>query len=213
MNLRFQTHWQDALARMAPPWRRARQAYQALAPRERRLVCAAAALAACTLTYGVLLEPAAKTVSTLQDQLPELRTQAAIVTALSSQAIAQRRSSKRTQPTLPERSEISASLAAAGLAAPQWSIDPPASTPSTGSSAGALSITLQAAPASAVLRWIDTIAFDWGLTVKQLELTRATNAGGRPLPGLVNGSVTVNTPSPDSAAVGAPAPSPTAIKR
>ncbi len=201
MNTRLRTHWQGAAARMAPPWRLVQKKYQALAPRERRLVCGAVALAVCALSYAVLLEPAAKTISALQGQLPELRAQAATVTALSSQAIAQRRSSKRVQPTMPERHELAASLEAAGLSAAQWSFDVSASAPSTAS----LSITLQAAGATAVLRWIDTIAFDWGLTVKQLELTRATNAGGRPLPGLVNGSVTLNTLPPGSAAVGTPA--------
>lgn len=205
MSSRLHTHWQLAQTRLAPSMRRARQKYHALAPRERRLVCAATALATCVLVYAVLLEPAAKTISTLQRQLPELRAQTATVTALSAQAMAQRRSSRNTQPTLPERDELAASLVAAGLASPQWSIETPSSS-AAGSTPSPLTITLKAAPASAVLRWIDAIAFDWGLTIKELDLTRAVNAGGRPLPGLVNGTLVLNVTPPDSAKKGASGP-------
>jgi general secretion pathway protein M len=56
-------------------------------------------------------------------------------------------------------------------------------------------LTLAQAPASALLRWLDGAARDWGLAVQQADLARAANAYGRPLPGLVNGKVVLTPPA------------------
>jgi general secretion pathway protein M len=45
-----------------------------------------------------------------------------------------------------------------------------------------------------LLRWLDGAARDWGLAVKEVQLTRAANVNGRPLPGLVNGKVSLMAP-------------------
>lgn len=55
-------------------------------------------------------------------------------------------------------------------------------------------LTLKQAPSSALLRWLDGAARDWGLAVKEVQLTRAANVNGRPLPGLVNGKVSLAAP-------------------
>lgn len=42
-----------------------------------------------------------------------------------------------------------------------------------------------------LMNWLDGASRDWGLTVAGAELERAANPHGRPLPGLVNGRVTL----------------------
>ncbi|MNW19137.1 hypothetical protein D3C71_2189920 [compost metagenome] len=44
------------------------------------------------------------------------------------------------------------------------------------------------------MRWLDGAGRDWGLAIAQVDLTRAANANGRPLPGLVNGKVVLIAP-------------------
>ena len=54
------------------------------------------------------------------------------------------------------------------------------------------------------MNWLDGASRDWGLTVAGAELERAANPHGRPLPGLVNGRVTLRPP-PDRRPDGLPA--------
>ncbi|RBL80128.1 hypothetical protein DDE05_53445 [Streptomyces cavourensis] len=76
----------------------------------------------------------------------------------------------------------------AGLPADHWKLDHPGQGDS-------VTLALTDIPSSALLRWLENAAGDWGLTVKDVDLTRAANANGRPLPGLVNGSLTLALPA------------------
>ena len=55
----------------------------------------------------------------------------------------------------------------------------------------ALVLIVRQAPSSVLMNWLDGASRDWGLTVAGAELERAANPHGRPLPGLVNGRVTL----------------------
>lgn len=186
---RLRAAWRAALQPLAPAAGRARQRYQTLAPRERRLVNGAGAVLALALVFTLLVEPALDTVRTLREQLPRLRGQAAAVADLTRQAATLRGQAAAPAATLPAPAEIGASLARAGLPADHWQL----AAPGQGDS---VTLALTEVPASALLRWLENVGADWGLAVTKVELTRAANPNGRPLPGLVNGSVTLALPDP-----------------
>lgn len=185
---RLTAAWHAARKPLAPAADRARQRYQALAPRERRLVNGAAALLGATLAFTILIEPALNTTRKLQGELPQLRGQAAAVADVATQAAALRGKAAAPAVTLPAAADISASLERAGLPADHWTLDHPGQGDS-------VKLSLTEIPSSALLRWLENAAGDWGLAVKEVDLTRAANANGRPLPGLVNGSVTLALPA------------------
>lgn len=178
---------QSLAKHLTPVLTLAGQRYQALAPRERRLLASAAMLLGAALVFVSLIEPPLNTLRKLQSELPALRGQAATVADLTAQAAALRRKSATPSGVMPNATELGASLERAGLSAELWVLEQPEA------SAGVL-LTLKQAPSSALLRWLDGAARDWGLAVKQVELARAANANGRPLPGLVNGKVTLTAP-------------------
>lgn len=185
---RLSTAWRTALKPLAPAANHARQHYQALAPRERRLVSGAGVLLGLALAFTLLVEPAFNSTRKLREELPRLRGQAAAVADLTRQAAALRNKVATPPAGLPAAADIGASLARAGLTADHWKLDHPGQGDS-------LTLALTEVPSSALLRWLENSAGDWGLVVSKADLTRAANANGRPLPGLVNGSVTLALPA------------------
>jgi len=185
---RLDAAWRAVRKPLAPAADRARQRYLALAPRERRLVNAAGALLGAVVVFTMLIEPALTTTRKLRDELPLLRTQAASVADLGAQAMALRGKAAAPAATLPAAADIGASLERAGLPADHWKLDHPGQGDS-------VKLSLSEIPSSALLRWLENAAGDWGLAVKDVDLTRAANANGRPLPGLVNGSITLALPA------------------
>ncbi|ALX83782.1 general secretion pathway protein GspM [Achromobacter denitrificans] len=185
---RLSAAWRAALTPLAPAADRARQRYQALAPRERRPINSAGVLLGLALVFTILVEPALDSVRKLREELPRLRGQAAAVADLTRQAAGLRNQAAAPAATLPAAADVGASLARAGLPADHWKLEAPGQGDS-------LTLALTEVPASALLRWLENIAGDWGLTVGKADLTRAANANGRPLPGLVNGSVTLVLPA------------------
>lgn len=183
---RLQTAWLSARKPLEPALARARQRYQALAPRERRLVAGAGLLLGAALVFVSLIEPPLNTVRKLQAELPALRAQAAAVADLTARAAALRQRSALPAGAMPGKAELAASLERAGLPQGQWSLGE--------LDAGGVELSLNQAPASALLRWLDGAGRDWGLAITQADLTRAANANGRPLPGLVNGKVALTAP-------------------
>ncbi|WP_050449743.1 type II secretion system protein GspM [Achromobacter spanius] len=191
LHTRLQARWQTARARLRqavdPTLARARLRFQALAPRERRLVTAAGALLGVAMVFVTLIEPPLNTMRKLHTELPLLRGQAAAVADLTAQARALRQRSAAPVASLPTPAEVSTSLERAGLPAAMWTLDAP-------ESGKGLLLRLNQAPSSALLPWLDGAGQDWGLSTQQVELTRATNPNGRPLPGLVNGHITLTLP-------------------
>jgi general secretion pathway protein M len=184
---RLHAAWQSARKPLDPALARVRQRYRALAPRERRLLAGAALLLGAAAVFIGLIEPPLNALRKLQAELPALRAQAATVADLSAQALSLRRRAAAPAGAMPAPAELAASLERAGLPAGLWTLGEPETGP------GVL-LTLAQAPSSALLRWLDGAARDWGLAVQQVDLTRAANAYGRPLPGLVNGKVTLVLP-------------------
>ena len=178
---RLQAAWQAARKPLDPALAGARQRYQALAPRERRLVAGAGLLLGAAIVFVGLIEPAANTVRRLQAELPALRAQAASVADLTAQAAALRQRAAAPAGGMPARAELAASLDRAGLPPGQWTLDD--------ADGGGVALTLEQAPSSALLRWLDGASRDWGLAISHVDVTRAANANGRPLPGLVNGKI------------------------
>ncbi|CAB3867322.1 type II secretion system protein GspM [Achromobacter sp. CF-sbj1-Ac2-l] len=177
------------LTSLAPAADRARQRYQALAPRERRLVNGAGALLGAMLVFTLLVEPALDSVRKLREELPRLRSQAAAVAAITTQAMALRGRAAAPAAALPAVADIGASLERAGLPADHWKLDHPGQGDS-------VTLVVTEVPSSALLPWLEHAAGDWGLAVRQVELTRAANVNGRPLPGLVNGIIKLALPAP-----------------
>lgn len=184
---RLQTAWLSARKPLEPALARARQRYQALAPRERRLVTGAALLLGSALVFVTLIEPPLNAMRKLQAELPALRTQAAAVADLTAQAAALRQRSATPAGAMPAKAELAASLERAGLPAGQWSL-------AESDTGGGVELSLDQVPSSVLLRWLDGAGGDWGLAISHVDLTRATNANGRPLPGLVNGKVVLMPP-------------------
>lgn len=189
---RLQQQWASARVTLRraldPTLTRARQHYLALAPRERRLVTVAAAVLGTAVVYITLIEPPLNAVRKLHAELPALRGQAASVADLTSQARALRQGSGSRAVVAPTPAELGATLERAGLPATMWTLGQP-------ESGAGMQLTLNQAPSSALLRWLDGAGRDWGLATQQVVLTRATNPNGRPLPGLVNGDITLIAPS------------------
>lgn len=183
---RLQAAWQATRKPVDPALARARARYQALAPRERRLVAGAALLLGAAIGFVTLIEPALNTVRKLHAELPGLRTQAATVADLTAQASALRQRNTVPAGAMPSTQELAASLERAGLPAGQWTL--------ADADAGGVTLSLAQAPSSALMRWLDGAGRDWGLAISQVDLTRAANANGRPLPGLVNGKVVLLPP-------------------
>jgi len=187
LNQRLQHVWQSVRKPVDPALARARQRYAALAPRERRLVTGAAALLGAAIAFVVFIEPPLNTVRKLQAELPALRTQAASVADLTSQARSLRQRSATPAASMPTPAELGASLERGGLPAGMWTLGQP-------ESGSGVRLELNQAPSSALLRWLEGAGRDWGLATQKVELTRAANPNGRPLPGLVNGQVTLALP-------------------
>ncbi|MNX17044.1 General secretion pathway, M protein [compost metagenome] len=185
--LRLQTVWPSVRKSLEPALARAHRRYQALAPRERRLVAGAALLLGAATVYVGLIEPPLNALRKAQAELPALRAQAAAVADLTARAAALRQRSATPAGALPGADELSGSLERAGLPSGLWALGKP-------ESGEGVELTLSQAPSSALLRWLDGAGRDWGLAVTQVDLTRAANANGRPLPGLVNGKVTLALP-------------------
>ncbi|MGE8682167.1 MAG: type II secretion system protein GspM [Achromobacter marplatensis] len=187
LHQRLQHAWQSLRKPVDPALARARQRYEALAPRERRLVTGAAALLGSALVFVTLIEPPLNAMRKLQAELPALRTQAASVADLTAQARSLRQRSATPATAMPTSVELGASLERAGLPAGMWTLGQP-------ESGAGVQLALNQAPSSALLRWLDGAGRDWGLATHKVDLTRAANPNGRPLPGLVNGQVTLALP-------------------
>ena len=185
MNLIDKLHasWRASQQRYAPV-HRARQGWQALAPRERRLVLCAGAVLGAALVWTLLIEPPLKTLNQYRDELPKLRAQAAQVADLTAQADLLRRRAPAASSAMPAAEELAASLTRAACRPSNGSWSRPKANPRAGPDR-----------ASGAVIGADELARRrqprLGLTVAGAELERAANPHGRPLPGLVNGRVTL----------------------
>lgn len=182
---------QPALRKLGDRYARIRRDFQAwlarLAPRERRLLGAGAAVAGAAIVWLLLIEPAMKTVRDLGAELPKLRAQSATVADLTARARSLQRGGTATAGALPTDAELRASLRQSGLAENQWAVVPP-----DGKADGQrLTLSFTEAPSVAALRWLDGAPRDWRLVVVDVDMTRPRDADDRRLPGRLSGTVTL----------------------
>lgn len=154
-----------------------------LAPREKRLLVAGAAVVAASVVWLVLLEPALDTTQRLHRTLPELRAQAAQLDAIINETHALQRAAP-TQGSAPNRAELQLALIDSlqrnalanaehvqNVAPDEWTI------------------IIENAAADAWLTWLQMAPLELRLIPVQLDIQAATDAEGRALPGLVTGAI------------------------
>lgn len=180
--------WRERLRRPATPawWTQARgqtaRHWQRLAPRERRLVCCAGAIAAIALVWTLGVEPAWQTVTRLGTGLPALRAQAAQVDALIAESRTLQGSAAAGQAVDDLALELTDSLRRAGLAE---------SVTLTQADAGTWTAEVDAAPIEPLMRWLQDLPFTLRLQPAAVELTRPAGEDGRARSGVVSGAVTL----------------------
>ncbi|ODU63007.1 MAG: hypothetical protein ABT00_23175 [Bordetella sp. SCN 68-11] len=140
-----------------------------LAPRERRLLGIAGAVAGVALVFLLFVEPAWTRASRLETQLPLLRTQAARVDALTAEARSLQRVTSGRMTADETRQALAQSLERAGLAAEVAPADAPA-----GTAGEAWQVTVDQVQAA-------------GLKLAQADLERPTDDNGRLLTGKASG--------------------------
>lgn len=159
--------------------------WQRLAPREQRLARLGATVVLLALVWLVLLEPAWQTTTRLRTALPPLRAQAAQLDAViqEAQELKRQAGSDAAAPAQMQPA-LQASLAQAGLGAvatattlsdKQWQVD------------------LEHAPAEAVVLWLQGLPFELRVQATEVALQRPTGENGRPLAGMVSGTVSLGT--------------------
>ncbi|UCE32575.1 MAG: type II secretion system protein M [Burkholderiales bacterium] len=142
--------------------------WQALAPRERRMVSAAAIVLALGVGYALLFEPAWQGRQFLQRELPQLRSELASMDAMAGEA--RGLSSQVSAAIRPDqmRQAVEGSLARAGLSSALVQM---------GSVGEALELRLGDAPFAAILEWL--AAAQRELRVRPVRVEVARQASGR----------------------------------
>lgn len=143
-------------------------AWRGMAPRERRLVGAAALVVLLAIAYLVLIEPAWKGRQQLQKELPVLRGQVAQMSALAQEAQRLGTAPKSADSPQAMRAALEASVQAAGLGA---------SLAQVNSTAQLLDLRFAAVPHAAWLAWLDTALRETQLRVADLSISREATPG------------------------------------
>ncbi|MDX3908157.1 MAG: type II secretion system protein GspM [Pigmentiphaga sp.] len=154
-----------------------------LAPRERRLLAVAGAVAAAAIVFLLFIEPAWTRYTRLEEQLPLLRTQAARVDALTAEARSLQRTRSGQMTPEETRQALAESLQRAGIAGEITAAEP-ASGP-----AGAWQVTVEAVQASGFMQWLASVPGYTRLQLTEADLERPKDGDGRLLTGKVTGAV------------------------
>ncbi|GAA0500893.1 type II secretion system protein M [Pigmentiphaga sp. GD03639] len=187
MNLpAFKLSMPPALARLGED---AGRRWARLAPRERRLLSIAGAVAGIALVFLLFIEPAWTRANRLEAQLPLLRTQAARVDALTTEARSLQRVTSGRMTADETRQALAQSLERAGIAAEVAPADAPA-----GTSGDAWQVTVDRVQAAGLMQWLASVPGRTRLQLAQADLERPTDDNGRLLTGKASG-VLVFTPA------------------
>ncbi|MFW7344516.1 MAG: type II secretion system protein GspM [Pigmentiphaga sp.] len=187
MNLpAFKLSMPPALARLGED---AGRRWARLAPRERRLLSIAGAVAGIALVFLLFIEPAWTRANRLEAQLPLLRTQAARVDALTTEARSLQRVTSGRMTADETRQALAQSLERAGIAAEVAPADAPA-----GTSGDAWQVTVDQVQAAGLMQWLASVPGRTRLQLAQADLERPTDDNGRLLTGKASG-VLVFTPA------------------
>lgn len=148
-----------------------RQRWQALAPREQRALALGVLAVALTLGYVLLWEPLAQSREEWRARAAAAQTDLAWMRAVAPQVRAQR----DTQPfsTGPDGrsllARVDASARDAGLGGVLLRVEPV--------NAGQVRVQFQRAGFDALMRWVETLAAQYGTRVTELSATRSDGVG------------------------------------
>ena len=187
--------WRERLRRPATPawWTQTRaqatRHWQRLAPRERRLLSWAGAIAAIALVWTLGIEPAWQTVTRLGTGLPALRAQAAQVDALIAEARTLQGAAAQGEATGDMPTELADSLRRAGLAEV---------VTLTAADANTWTAEVSAAPIEPLMRWLQDLPFALRMQPVTVELDRPVGDDGRPRSGVVSGAVSLAPAAPEA---------------
>ena len=142
--------------------------WRALAPRERRLVLAAAVVVLLACIHLLLFEPAWKGRERLSAELPRLRAQVAQMHALAAEASLLAAAPRGADTPQAVRAALEASIASAGLS------DRVAKLSATGD---LIDLRFASVPHADWLDWLDATLRETRLRVVDVSLTRETSPG------------------------------------
>lgn len=171
-------------ARLAARFARDRAAsarrWQAMSARERKGVSAVGVVLGLTLIWSVLIDPAMVRLARANADIPRLQAQRAELDALVREAQALGGRAQSVLPASAQQEGLIASLAAAGLAS--------AVVP-TQDDEGRWQLAVGDVPAPVLMQWLADIVEPIRLRPSTLDLARVNDAGGRPVPGRVHGTI------------------------
>lgn len=167
----------------------AKRRWARLAPRERRLLKMAGAVAGIALLFLLFVEPAWTRYTRLEKQLPLLRTQAARVDALTAEARSLQRVTAGKMTAEETRQALAESLVRAGITA---EVEPAA--PPSGQTGEAWQVEFDEVPAASLMQWLASVPGHTRLQLADAELERPTDENGRLMTGKASG-VLIFTPA------------------
>jgi len=180
MNLpAFRLSLPPALARLGAD---AERRWARLAPRERRLLTIGGAVAGAALVFLMFVEPAWTRATRLDRQLPLLRTQAARVDALTTEARSLQRVTSGRMTADETGQALAASLERAGISAEVAPATPPA-----GTTGDAWQVTVDQAQAAGLMQWLAAVPGQTRLQLAEADLERPTDDNGRLLTAKASG--------------------------
>ena len=154
--------------------------WQALSARERKGVSALAVVLGLTLVWSLLIDPAMTRLARADADIPRLQAQRAELDALVRDAQALGGRAQSVLPVAAQQEGLVASLAAAGLST---TVVP------TQDDEGRWQLAVNDAPAPVLVQWLADIVEPIRLRPAALDLARANDASGRPVPGRVRGTI------------------------
>lgn len=154
--------------------------WQALSMRERKGMVLVGVVLGAVLIWSVLIDPTLSKLARAQADIPRLQSQRAELDALVREAQALGGRAQSALPAAAQQEGLVASLAAAGLSS---AVIP------TQDDEGRWQLAVSDVPAAVLMQWLADIVEPIRLRPTALDLARVTDAGGRPVPGRVHGTV------------------------
>ncbi|MER1967084.1 type II secretion system protein GspM [Castellaniella sp. GW247-6E4] len=159
-------------------------------PRERILLCIAAALVLCAGCWFIGVRPALDTIARVQTQLPGLQARAAQLDAIILEAEALGRERQGVLSATETGRALETSLESAGLGTSGGLT----SIAETGGDLGRWRLALEDAPAARVLSWMASLPAIAQLRVLRVDIARSV-VDGRDRPGRLTGEVLLALPA------------------
>jgi len=153
--------------------------WRGLAPRERRMVAAAAIVVLLAIVHLALFEPAWNGRARLTDEIPRLRAQLAQMRALAAEARQLSAAPRSADSPRALRGALEKSIEAAGLGVHLAQLN---------ASGDLFDLRFASVPHAAWLEWLDTTLRETGLRVADASITRES------APGIVSARLVLEAP-------------------